>query len=69
MTDCSVAGLEIDFGGGGSKLLLPGSRPGSKTKFVVAKLCVNLLSEQLVAAVVLGCVADLITNITQKCVH
>ena len=26
---------------GGSKLLLPGSRPDSKTKFLVAKLCVN----------------------------
>ena len=28
-----------------------------------------VLSEQLAAAVVLGCVADCITNITQNCMH
>ena len=57
-----VLGLENHFFWGSIVILLPsGSRPGSKTKFVVEKLCVNF-----VAAVVLGCVADLITNITQK---
>ena len=35
-----TAGLEIHFFGG-SKLLLPGARPVSKTNFVVAKLYVN----------------------------
>ena len=38
-----TAGLEIF---GGSKLLLPGARPGSKTNFVVAKLCVHLLRNE-----------------------
>ena len=47
----------------GSKLLLPSSRPGSKTNFVVAKLYVHFY-----AAAVLGCVDDRITNITQKCI-
>ena len=55
-----MPGLEIHFFGG-SKLLLPSWRPGSKTNFVVAKLYV-----QFYAAVVLGCVDDRITNITQK---
>ena len=32
-----LTGLEIHFFGG-SKFLLPGARPGSKTNFVVAKL-------------------------------
>ena len=31
---------------GGSKLLLPGARPGSKTNFVVAKLYVNFLRNE-----------------------
>ena len=44
---------------GGSKLLLPSSRPGSKTNFVVAKLYVHFYAE-----VVSGCVDDRITNIT-----
>ena len=35
-----MAGLEIHFFGG-SKLLLPSSRPGSKTNFVVANLYVG----------------------------
>ena len=48
---------------GCSKVLLPSWRPGSKTNFVVAKLYV-----QFYAAVVLGCVDDRITNITQKCI-
>ncbi len=48
---------------GGSKLLLPSSRPGSKTDFVVAKLYVHFY-----AAVVLGCLDDRVTNITQKCI-
>ena len=48
---------------GGSKLLLPSSRPDSKTNFVVAKLYVHFY-----AVVVLGCVDDRITNITQKCI-
>ena len=52
------SGLEIHFFCG-SKLLLPSSRPGSKTNFVVANFY---------ASVVLGCVADRITNITQKCI-
>ena len=56
-----MAGREIHFFGG-SKLLPPSSRPGSKTNFVVAKLYVNFY-----AAVVLGCVDDRITDITQKC--
>ncbi len=49
---------------GGSKLLLPSSRPGSKTDFVVAKLYVHFY-----AAVVLGCVDDRITNITQNALN
>ena len=53
------AGLEIHFFDG-SKLLLPSSRPGSKT-IVVAKLYVHFY-----AAVVLGCVDDRITNINTK---
>ena len=57
-----TAGLEIHFFFG-SKLLLPSSRPGSKTNFVVAKLYVHFY-----AAVVLGCVDDRITNITPKCI-
>ena len=60
--DILYSGLEILFFGG-SKLLLPSWRPGSKTNFVVAKLYV-----QFYAAVVLGCVDDRITNITQKCI-
>ena len=60
----SMAGLEIHFFGG-SKLLLPRSRPGSKINFVVAKLYVGL---HFYATVVLGCVDDRITNITQKCI-
>ena len=56
------SGLEIHFFGG-SKLLLPSWKPGSKTNFVVAKLYVHFY-----AAVVLGCVDDRITNITQKCI-
>ena len=55
-------GLEIHFFGG-SKLLLLSSRPDSKTSFVVAKLYVHFY-----AAVILGCVDDRITNITQKCI-
>ena len=55
-------GLEIHFFGG-SKLLLPSSRPGSKTNFVVATLYVHFYG-----AVVLGCVDDPITNITEKCI-
>ena len=43
--------------------MVPSSRSGSKTNFVVAKLYVHFY-----AAVVLGCVADRITNITQKCI-
>ena len=43
--------------------MLPSWRPGSKTNFVVAKLYVHFY-----AAVVLGCVDDRITNITQKCI-
>ena len=39
------------------------ARPGSKTDFVVAKLYV-----QFYTTVVLGCVDDSITNITQKCI-
>ena len=59
---------------GGSKLLLPGARPGSKTNFVVAQLYVHFVRNENIlhnraAAVVLGCVADRITNITQKCMH
>ena len=38
------------------------TRPGSKTNFVVAKLYVHFY-----AVVILGCVDDRITNITQKC--
>ena len=61
--------------------MLPGARPGSKTKFVVAKLyvhflrngnytdTVNLYFHNMAAAVVLGWVADRITNITKKCMH
>ena len=63
--------------------MLPGARPGSKTNFVVAKLYVHFLRDKnytdraycklyfhnRAAAVVLGCVADRITNITQKCMH
>ena len=77
-----ISGLEIHFFCG-SKLLLPGARPGSKTNFVVAKLYVHFLRDKnytdraycklyfhnRAAAVVLGCVADRITNITQKCMH
>ena len=48
---------------GGSKRLLPSSRPGSKTNFVVAKLYVHFY-----AAVVLGSVDDRITKVTQKCI-
>ena len=44
-------------------LVVASSRPGSKTNFVVAKLYVRFY-----AAVVLGCVDDRITNITQKCI-
>ena len=55
-----LPGIEIHFFGG-SKRLLPSSRPGSKTNFVVAKLYVHFY-----AAVVLGCVDGRITNITQK---
>ena len=47
-----------------SKLLLPSSRPGGKTNFVVAELYVHFY-----AAVVLGCEDDRITNITQKQYH
>ena len=43
---------------GGSKLLLPSSRPGGKSNFVVAKLYVHFY-----AVVVLGCVDDRISNI------
>ena len=39
------SGLEIHFFGG-SKLLLPGARPGSKTNFVVAKLYINVLRNE-----------------------
>ena len=46
-----------------SKLLLPSSRPGSKTNLMVAKLYVHFY-----AAVIFGCVDDRITNITQKCI-
>ena len=49
------SGLEIHFFGG-SKLLLPSSRPGGKTNFVVEKLYVSFY-----AAVVFGCVDDRIT--------
>ena len=42
--------------------MLPSSRPGSKTNFVVAKLYVHFY-----AAVDLGCVDDHITNIAQTC--
>ena len=52
--------LEIHFFGG-SKLLLPSSRPGSKTNFVIAKLYVHFY-----VVVVLICVDDRITNIKQK---
>ena len=56
------SGLEISFFGG-SKLMVPSSRSGSKTNFVVAKLYVHFY-----AVVFLGCVDDRITNITQKCI-
>ena len=73
------SGLEIPFFGG-SKLLLSGARPGSKTNVLIAKLYVHFLRNENIlicklyflsraAAVVLGCVADRITNITQKCMH
>ena len=38
------AGLEIKKNGG-SKLLLPGARPGSKTSFVVAKLYIHFFTQ------------------------
>ena len=38
-------GVEIHFFGG-SKLLLPGAGPGSKTNFVVAKLYVHVLRNE-----------------------
>ena len=60
--DDEFAGPEIHFFCG-SKSLLPSSRPGCKTNFVEAKLYVHFY-----AAVVLGCVDDRITNITQKCI-
>ena len=56
------AGLEIHFFGG-SKLLLPSSKPGSKTNFVVAN-CMYIFT----LLFVLGCVDDRLTNITQKCI-
>ena len=60
--------------------LLPGARPGSKTNFLVAKLDVHFYEMKIywyctlyfhnrAAAVILGCVAERITNITQKCMH
>ena len=60
--------------------MLPGARPGSKTNFVEAKLYVlfytmkiyryyQLYFHNRAAAVVLGCVANRITNITKKCMH
>ena len=39
-----VTGLEIHFIGG-SKLLPPGARPGSKTNFVVEKLYVHFFTQ------------------------
>ena len=67
---------------GGTKLVLPGARPGSKTNFVVAKLYVHFFTNWKYtdrycklyfhnkgAAVILGCVIDCITNIPQKCTH
>ena len=41
-----VTGLDIFFFGG-SKLLLPGARPGSKTNFMVAKLYVLFYSMKI----------------------
>ena len=43
---CYNSGLDILFFFGGSKLLLPGARPGSKTNFVVAKLYVHFLRNE-----------------------
>ena len=40
-----TTGLDFHFFGG-SKLLLPGARPGSKTNFVVAKLYVHFLRNE-----------------------
>ena len=41
----TISGLEILLFGG-SKLLLPGARPGSKTNSVVAKLYVHFLRNE-----------------------
>ena len=42
----SGAGPRNSFFFGGSKLLLPGARPGSKTNFLVAKLDVHFLRNE-----------------------
>ena len=42
----SGAGPKNIFFFGGSKLLLPGARPGSKTNFLVAKLDVHFLRNE-----------------------
>ena len=45
-----MTGLEIHFFGG-SKHLLPGARPGSKTNFVVGKLYVHFLRNENISTV------------------
>ena len=42
----SGAGSRKSFFVGGSKLLLPGARPGSKTNFLVAQLDVHFLRNE-----------------------
>ena len=51
-----LAGLEIHFFGG-SKLVLPGSRPGSKTNFVVAKLYVHFLRNENILMYTVNCIS------------